>query len=586
MHRNRDLQGVLRSFLDIGVQLTNNLDIDQVLLTIVQRSMELTGARYGAALTLDSAGNLDKFLHRGMTPEQVAELPHPPRGEGLIGHIVSQRETVRCASIEDHPASVGYPYEHADMKAFLGVPLQERGEMVGALYLTKEAAQGPFSEADEDTVAALGALAAVGILNARLFQAEAERARNSDLLQSLASRIRRSLDTGQVLEAAVEELGRAAGASRCYIRLSDPPGHATLGAIEYVWSEPGSPRIIDDPDRHYPIASMAAMTRMTQWSNDIEHDERLDGADVPGSREDLLAIGARAALASPLEWGDELLGVVVFHCTQPRRWSEADIELIEGAAGEVATALHHADLYARAVETADELARLDELRRDFVSMVSHELRSPMTVVAGISDLLQKRFDQMSTENRKDLIDTLGREARRLTKLVSEVLDVESIDQGLVSLIPAKVDVALLVQESIQDAGGADRTRLVLAETDTTVVADRDRIKQVMLNLLSNAVKFSPEGAQVSVEVVPEEDGVRVSVTDQGPGMTEEEVGRLFQRFTRIARTGNSQPGSGLGLYLSKALVEKHGGRIWVDTKPGAGSTFSFWLPRNAAGLPA
>ena len=585
MHRNRDLHGVLRSFLDIGVQLTQNLDIDQVLLTIVQRSMELTGARYGAALTLDSDGGPDKFLHRGMTPEQVATLPHPPQGEGLLGFILSERETVRCASIQDHPASIGFPYEHADMKAFLGVPLKERGEMVGALFLTKEEAQGPFSESDEDIVAALGVLAAVGVLNARLFQVEAERARNSDLLQSIASRIRRSLDTGQVLEAAVEQLGRAAGAQRCYIRLSDAPGHATLGAIEYSWTEPGSARL-DDPDRDYPIASMAAMTRMTQWSNDVENDERLNDAEVPGSTHDLLAVGTRAALAAPLEWGDELLGVVVFHCAQPRRWSEADMELIEGAAGEVATALHHADLYTRAVETADELARLDELRRDFVAMVSHELRSPMTVVAGVSDLLQKRFDQMSAENRSDLIETLGRESRRLTKLVSEVLDAESIDQGLVSLIPSKVDVAELAQESIKDAGSADRMRVVLAETDTTVVADRDRVKQVMLNLLSNAIKFSPDGANVALEVVPEEDGVRVSVVDQGPGMTEEEVGRLFQRFTRIARTGGAKPGSGLGLYLSKGLVEKHGGRIWVETKPGAGSTFSFWLPRNAAGLPA
>lgn len=585
MHRSRDLQDVLRSFLDIGVQLTQNLDIDQVLLTIVQRSMELTGARYGAALTLDAAGRPDKFLHRGMTAEQVAKLPHPPRGEGLLGFILSERATVRCDSIGDHPASIGFPYEHVAMKAFLGAPLQQRGEMVGALYLTKEEAAGPFSETDETVVAALGALAAVGVLNARLFQAEAERARNSDLLQGIASRIRRSLDTDQVLQAAVEELGRAAEAQRCFIRLTTP-GEATLGPIEYEWTEPDSPRLHDDPDAKYPIASMAAMTRMTQWSSDIESDERLTDPGPHGSAQDLLAVGTRAALAAPLEWGDELLGVVVFHCSEPRPWSDADIELIEGAAAEVATALHHAALYARAVETADELARLDELRRDFVSMVSHELRSPMTVVAGISDLLQKRFDEMSPENRKDLIETLGRESRRLTKLVSEVLDVESIDQGLVKLVPAKVDVADVAQESVKDAGRADRTKLVLAESDTTVIADRDRVKQVMLNLLSNAIKFSPEAAPVTVEVGPDDRGVRVSVADRGPGMTEEEVQRLFQRFTRIARTGASQPGSGLGLYLSKALVEKHGGRIWVESRPGAGSTFSFWLPRNEAGLPA
>jgi signal transduction histidine kinase len=582
VHGNRQRQDVLTSVLDIGVQLTHNLDIDQVLLTIVQRSMELTGARYGAALTLDPNGAPDKFLHRGMTPEQVAGLPHPPRGEGLLGFIISGAETVRCDSIEDHPASQGFPYKHADMKAFLGVPLKERGHMVGALYLTKEEAQGPFTQEDEVVVGALAALAAVGVLNARLFQAEAERARNSDLLQSIASRIRRSLDTEEVLEAAVEELGRAAGAQRCFVRLAQPGGQAALGPVLYEWVRPGSPRTLDDPDRHYPIASMAAMTRLTQWSNDVLEDERLRDPDVAGGPRDLEAVETRAALAAPLEWGDELLGVVVFHCDVPRNWSESDIELIEGAAAEVATGLHHADLYARAVETADELARLDELRRDFVSMVSHELRSPMTVVAGISDLLQKRFDQMAPESRDDLIETLGRESRRLTKLVSEVLDAESIDQGLVSLYPETVDLAVLARESVQDAGRAERTLVELIDADTNVVADRDRVKQVMLNLLSNAVKFSPDSAKVLVRVVPDGDGVRVSVRDEGPGMTPEEVSRLFQRFTRIPRTGGSKPGSGLGLYLSKALVEKHGGRIWVETEKGAGSTFSFWLPRQPA----
>ena len=585
MDGNRQREDVLTSLLDIGVQLTHNLDIDQVLLTIVQRSMELTGARYGAALTLGPGGAPDKFLHRGMTPEQVDQLPHTPRGEGLLGFILSKAETVRCDSIADHPASEGFPSRHADMKAFLGVPLKERGDLVGALYLTKEEAQGPFSEEDEVVVSALAALAAVGVLNARLFQAEAERARNSDLLQSIASRIRRSLDTQQVLEVAVEELGRAAGAQRCFIRLTLPGGQANLGPVLYEWVRPGSPRALDDPDRHYPISSMAAVTRMTQWSSDVKSDERLNDPGLAGSTSDLDKIETRAALAAPLEWGDELLGVIVFHCDQPRGWSEADIELIEGAAAEVATGIHHADLYARAVETADELARLDELRRDFVSMVSHELRSPMTVVAGISDLLQKRFDQMSPKSRDDLIETLGREARRLTKLVSEVLDAESIDQGLISLLPAKIDLADLARESVQDGGRTERTLVELVDADTTVVADRDRVKQVMLNLLSNAVKFSPENAKVLVRVVPDGDGVRVSVRDEGPGMTPEETSHLFQRFTRIPRTGGSKPGSGLGLYLSKALVEKHGGRIWVDTEKGAGSTFSFWLPREPADRP-
>ena len=576
MQLERERDDILRSFLEIGVHLTQNLDIEQVLLTIVERSMELTGARYGAAVTLAPGGSIDKFLHRGLTPEEVAALPHLPRGKGLLGHVLDEASAIRVDSIGAHPASVGFPNDHVPMDAFLGVPLQERGDLVGALYLTKEPSQEPFSDFDEEVVTALGTFAAVGILNTRLFEAEAERARTSALLQTIASSSRRSLDTAQVMTTAVEALGRAADAKRCFIRLASDSAKKALGPIEYEWIYPGFPSLKSDPERQYPVAELAAVTRMTQWSSDVEDDQRFPQAAV----HDLVDAKTKAVLSAPLVWGDELLGVVVFHCSEPREWTEADVELIEGAAAEVAIALHHADLYSRAVQTADELARLDELRRDFVSMVSHELRSPMTVVAGISDLLQKRFDQMSAQDRKDLIETLGRESRRLTKLVSEVLDVESIDQGLVRLTPSNVDLAELVRESVQDAGGSDRTDVIVDAGETNAVVDRDRVKQVMLNLLSNALKFSPPKARVVIRLTTEVDGILVSVTDTGPGMTQEEVSRLFQRFSRIANAGGA-PGSGLGLYLSKVLVEKHGGRIWVDTKPGEGSTFSFWLPTGA-----
>ena len=580
MQRERDRNEVLASFLDVGIQLTQNLDIDEVLLTIVERSMELTEARYGAALTLTPSGKIDKFLHRGLTPQEVAELPHLPRGRGLLGFVLSERAAVRVDEIGDHPAAVGFPSAHVPMSAFLGVPLLHRDDLVGALYLSKEPQQSSFSEDDEEIVTALGAFTAVAIQNSRHFQTEAERARQSALLQSIASRTRRSLDTDEVLAAAVEEMGSACGVDRCFIRLGSQP--QALEALQHEWVAPGVPSLKKDPTRQYPIANLVAMTRMTSWSEDLTNDSRFVDETEYGSADHLVDIGTRAALGTPLRWGDELLGVLVLHSGMPRPWTEADIELIESAADEVATALHHANLYRRAVETADELARLDELRRDFVSMVSHELRSPMTVVAGISDLLQKRFDQMAAGDRKDLIETLGRESRRLTKLVSEVLDVESIDQGLVSLVPRDIDLAELVKESVQDAGCWDCTRVILEEGDYRLEADRDRIKQVLLNLLSNAMKFSPRGHPIVARVVPDESQVLVSVTDTGPGMTEEEVSRLFQRFSRIARTGDSQPGSGLGLYLSKSLVEKHGGRIWVDTTPGEGSTFSFVLPRMAS----
>lgn len=578
MHKQDDRM-LLRSFQEVGVQLTRDLDIQQVLLRIVEHSMLLTGARYGAAVTLTPRGEVKDFLHRGLTPEEVAMLPHYPEGKGLLGLVLRDRACFRIEDIASHPESVGFPNRHVPMQSFLGAPLIDKERMVGALYLTKPPGVLAFTEEDEELVTALAGFAAVGVVNAELFDLEAQRAARNELLQQVSSNVRRSLDVGQVLSATVEQLGRAARVERCFIRLaSDEPGHG-LGPIVFEWRDPGAESLSEDPQRH-PVGSLAAVTRMTQWSNDIANDPKLEGPGIEGSAQDLLDMGVRSALSSPLEWGDHLLGVVSFHSTSPRAWSDEDIELIEGAAREVSVAIHHAQLYSQAVETAEELAKLDELRRDFVSMVSHELRSPMTVVAGIADVLRKRSAELSDPDREELIETLSRESRRLSRLVSDVLDLEVIDQGGLEVELREFDIAELAQESIRDAGQAERTRLQVEEGETTIRADRDRVKQVLLNLISNAAKYSPPTQTISVDVLPEEDTVLVSVTDRGPGMDEQQLARLFKRFSRVD-TKSGQPGSGLGLYLSKTMIEKHGGQIWVESTPGVGSTFSFRIPRRA-----
>jgi two-component system, OmpR family, phosphate regulon sensor histidine kinase PhoR len=579
LRTEHDATHLLRSFLDIGLQLAQSFDIEKVLVTIVERSMELTGARYGAALTLSPDGEIDAFLHRGLTPQQVDVLPHLPRGRGLLGLVLSEREPVCIDHISDHPASVGFPDEHVPMAAFLGVPVQHHGELVGALYLSKSPGALPFTHEDQTLVTAMASMAAVGIQNTRLFESERQRAERSALLRAVASRVRQSLDAPHVLATTVEELGRAAGVERCFIRLNEGDVDGELGSIGAEWDATGTSPIQDDPSRQYPVSSLAAMTRSTQWSDNIATDERLSDPGLPGDMGALADRDVRAVLSTPLMWGETFLGVITFHARQPRRWSAADIELIEAAAQEVAAALHQAALYDEALKAAEGLRELDRMRSEFVSVVSHELRSPMTVVAGIADILQKRHDDLPSDARLELLETLGREARRLTRLVSDVLDLESRDRTLDSLRLQPVDLAELARESVADAGHADRTKLILEAGDATANVDRDRIKQVILNLLSNAAKFSPEQSPIALTVTPRELMVEVAVADAGPGIPKDQQHLLFQRFSRLQTSSPRPPGSGIGLYLCKTIVERHGGDIWLDSTPGQGSTFFFSLPR-------
>lgn len=575
---------LLNSFLDIGVQITQDLDIDQVLTVIVERAMDRTGAKYGAGVGLGVDGGISHFVHRGLTPEQVAMLPHLPRGLGLLGIVLETKEAVRCDRIADHPASVGFPDKHVPMHAFLGVPLQHRGQLVGGLYLSKPPGEESFTDEDEEFLKAVGSMAAVGIENARLFATERERAERSVLLGSIASKVRQSLDVGKVLDATVESLGRAAQVDRCYIRLAGAQGESgELDPIEIEWAAEGVTPLKQLPVTQFPVASLAALSRETEWSEDVSIDERLRDPALPGDFSNLLELGARAVLATPLSWGEQLMGVVAFQTVEPRKWTSADVALIEAAAREVSVALHHAQMYKDALETADRLRELDRLRSDFVSMVSHELRSPMTVVAGIADILKKRHNRLESDQRADLIETLGREARRLNRLVSEVLDLEAFDQNRVKLQLEPVNLGELAQEAVADAGFAHRTKLLLQEADLVAIVDRDRIKQVLLNLISNAAKFSGETFPITTEVMRRDDDIVLCVRDEGPGINPDEQAKLFQRFSRIENPNDRKPGTGLGLFLSRTIVEAHGGKIWVKSESGEGATFFFSLPRAPAG---
>ncbi len=573
---DRSSTRLLNSFFDVGLRLTQDFDINRVLVEIVERSMALTGARYGAAVTLDDNGGIEDFLHRGLSAEEVALLPHLPVGRGLLGLVLSERRVVRTENLGTHEASVGFPSKHVPMDALLGVPLRHRGELVGGLYLTKSPGDPAFTQDDEDLVVAMGAMAAVGIVNARLFAAEAESAQRSSLIGQITATVGRSLDPREVLTTSVAAIGAAAGADRCFIRLLDESG-SSLAPVEHEWVAEGVSSLSGLPESQYPISSLVFATGETQWTTDVTTDPRLDG-ESPDHAVALAVAETRAALSTPLRAGNRILGVVALHSRRPRAWTAAEISMIEDVAGAVAVAAGHAQLYEDAVKTAERLRDLDALRSNFISMVSHELRSPMAVIAGIADMLERKGDSLEGAQRQRLVTTLGREARRLGRLVSEVLDLETMERGGIRLDKKECALGALVAEAAADAGIEERSIITMEPGNDVVSADRDKLKQVLLNLIGNAVKYSPTEAPVTVTMTPGRDEVSVRVGDAGPGIAADDLERVFEPFSRLT-AGGPERGWGLGLYLSRLIVEAHGGAIHAASDPGSGATFSFTVPR-------
>jgi signal transduction histidine kinase len=238
--------------------------------------------------------------------------------------------------------------------------------------------------------------------------------------------------------------------------------------------------------------------------------------------------------------------------------------------------------------SAGRRERLDAVRGDVVATVSHEIRSPLTSVKGFTRTMLSKWDRFSDEQKRTMLETIDADADRVTRLLGELLDVSRIDAGRVQLHRRPVHVGEVVESVVDKARhrdlGQDRDLRVHVDEDVPQVhADADKLEQVLTNLVENALRYAPEGViRLDVTASPAERGgeeVRVTVADEGPGIPADQQALVFQKFGRARE--NRQMGTGLGLYITRGLVEAHGGRLWLDPDGTGGATFHLSLPTTS-----
>jgi signal transduction histidine kinase len=299
------------------------------------------------------------------------------------------------------------------------------------------------------------------------------------------------------------------------------------------------------------------------------------------SDEQLLALGLRSELVAPLLVGARTIGMLGLSRERVDAFSEDEVELVALLGRLVATAVQNIRAYEAERRRVEELARLSQLRADFVSLVSHELRSPMAAVIGAARTLQDRWRMLTAAQRESFLALIGDETTRLAALVADVLDTSRIEAGTFSYRFEEVDLGRLVDDAVESA--------VLSQQDVRVVAsvhgrlpairgDRARLRQVLGNLIDNAVKYSPEGGEVRVSAASTNGVVRIVVRDDGPGIPRDQQRRIFEKFGRVDIPGASKPGTGLGLFIARSIAEAHGGTLDVSSGMEPGTTFTVTLP--------
>jgi signal transduction histidine kinase len=295
----------------------------------------------------------------------------------------------------------------------------------------------------------------------------------------------------------------------------------------------------------------------------------------------LLALGLRSELVTPLLLGARPIGMLTLSRVHTDAFSEDEIELVSLLGRLVATAVQNIRAYEAERRRVEELARLSQLRADFVSLVSHELRSPMAAVIGAARTLQDRWRMLSADQRESFLALIGDETSRLAELVGDVLDTSRIEAGTFSYRFEEVDLARLVDEAVEAAELAQQDVAVTASIRGRLPAirgDRARLRQVLGNLIENAVKYSPEGGEVRVSAAAGNGAVQIDVRDSGPGIPRDQQKRIFEKFGRVDVPGASKPGTGLGLFIARSIAEAHGGSLDVASGLEPGAVFTLTLP--------
>jgi len=295
--------------------------------------------------------------------------------------------------------------------------------------------------------------------------------------------------------------------------------------------------------------------------------------------EELLALGLRSRVLAPLQVGPRTIGMLGLVRVEADAFSPEELELVSLLGRLVATGVQNIRAYEAERSTADELRRLSALRADFVSLVSHELRSPMAAVIGAARTLQGRWRELTPEQRQAFLGLIGDETSRLATLIDDVLDTSRIEAGTFSFTFSDVDLGELLRDVVAAAGVAQDEVALTAEVGAlpAVRGDRERLRQVIQNLVDNAVKYSSAGGSVNVRAAADDGHVVIDVIDEGPGISPEDQQLIFEKFGRSSG-GAAKPGTGLGLFIARSIAEAHGGTLDVESVPEHGSMFRLQLP--------
>jgi signal transduction histidine kinase/CheY-like chemotaxis protein len=406
-----------------------------------------------------------------------------------------------------------------------------------------------------------------------------ERNRELLVLKRISETILGSLEVKVVLDRILEEAMVSGSFDLGNIRLLDPSDD-TLRVASFKGY-----RIPEHVRAHRPLSKTVESAKSRFGDRMFEHACVEENVQACTGLRTLKEEGVASMIAVPVRSDHEVLGIIQLASRTPRAFKPTDMSLLETIGNQMGMAIQRAQLYEKTEAQARELAKTNKLQADFSAMIAHDLRSPLMNIMGVAEvMMQGMFGNVTEEQGKWLL-RIQDDSRTLVDLVNDFLDVSKLESGYVDVKRERVELGELIDKSVESYRvlaldkGISITKSI-APSLPLIGADPRRLDQVLGNLISNAIKFTREQGEIEVGAEEMDAGwVNVWVKDNGEGIAAHEIGQIFQKYRQAGNLKvSTQKGTGLGLVICKMIVEAHGGKIWVVSDQGTGSTFSFSLP--------
>ncbi|MFW6264211.1 MAG: response regulator [Cyanobacteriota bacterium] len=545
-------------------------------------------------------------LGHQLSPETLAQTVWETQ-EVEILHDVEQDSRFQEQSGEFQDQAIAF--RETEIESTLVVPLIFQQELMAVMALHSLEREHFWEDDEIQLVVMVADQAALAISQARAYEQVRALAKRETLINTITSAIRSSLDPRKIFAAITKQLGQALEVDGCALSLWTEDdeyvqcvglydGHSArvlddLEELSHSNNGIASEEILNGnldvqqvPQSVVPIKGNPVLQQLIDTSKpvvieDLETSQTMQGFDLP------LRSPARALLVVPLMADGQIIGSISLRqVSHPRSWQERDIELAQAVASQAAIAVQQSRLYQKTRQQAERLLELDRQKTEFFQNVSHEFRTPLTLMIGPLESAINQKEDLPYEQAAIAL----RNSRRLLRLVNQLLDLQRLDAGRMQANFRPCNMVEFVEQIVESFRPyCDKKGLTLKTKLTpcpSIYLDVEKFDKVLYNLLSNAMKFTGENGKITVNLDPAGDHVRLQVQDTGIGISPSQIPHLFDRFRQAeGSVSRSYEGSGLGLALVKELVEMHGGQISVDSVYQEGTTFSIWLQTGTAHLP-